>query len=229
MTFSITHWFKVTTVGLAMLFGAMAVAAQPATNTTQKIEPSSFSGKYEGMVKDENGEAKLTLDVVEASGKFSGNLTTPRGVFKIIEGQVVDDSLSLRIEKPDRGSGVMTLRHNGANLTASFTDGGKNVTVELRKLVADEISGDWDAVADAQGQAFPFTLSLKLDGDKVSGTSDSQLGHFNIVSGSWKEGKFAVMLDGNVALIATMVEGKLSGDYDFNGQSSGKWVAVRKK
>jgi len=229
MTFSLTHWLKVTTIGLAMLFGAVAVAAQPPANTTQKIEPSSFSGKYEGTVKAETGEAKLTLDVVEASGKFSGTLTTPTGVFKIIEGHVADGSLTLRIEKPDRSSGVMTLRQNGGNLTASFTDGGKNVTVELRKLVADDISGDWDAVADAQGQAFPFTLSLKLDGDKITGSSDSQLGHANIVSGSWKEGKLAIALDGNIALVATMIEGKLSGDYDYNGQGSGKWVAVRKK
>jgi hypothetical protein len=101
--------------------------------------------------------------------------------------------------------------------------------VELRKSVTDEVSGEWDGVADAQGQAFPFTLSLKLDGEKVTGASDSQLGHANIVSGSWKDGKFSIVLDGNIAMIATMIEGKLSGEYDFNGQSSGKWVAVRKK
>ena len=229
MTFSIAQWFRVTTIGLAMLPGVAAIGAQPYANTTQKTEPSSFSGKYEGTVKDETGEAKLTLDVAETSGKFSGTLTTPRGVFKIIEGQLTEGSLSLRIEKPDSGSGLMTLRHTGSNLTASFTDSGKNLTVELHKAVADEISGDWDAVADAQGQAFPFTLSLKLDGDKVTGASDSQLGHANVVSGSWKDGKFSVLLDGNIALVATMIEGKLSGEYDYNGQGSGKWVAVRKK
>jgi hypothetical protein len=27
---------------------------------------------------------------------------------------------------------------------------------------------------------------------------------------------------------ATVVEGKLSGDFDYAGQLSGKWVAVRK-
>jgi hypothetical protein len=32
-----------------------------------------------------------------------------------------------------------------------------------------------------------------------------------------------------IAMMATIVEGKLSGDYDFAGQLSGKWVAIKKK
>ena len=109
---------------------------------------------------------------------------------------------------------------------------GRNVAIEFRKVVADEISGDWDAVADAGGQPFPFTLSLKLDGDKVTGSSSSQLGTSNISSGSWKDGKLAVLLEsgaGQIVLNAVIVDGKFSGDYDFAGQSSGKWVAVKKK
>jgi hypothetical protein len=220
------------TFGLALvvaLFGGVNVLAQPSSNASQKAEPSSFAGKFEGSVKDETGETKLTLNIVEESGKYSGSLTTPRGVFKITKGQVADGALTLEIERPGGSAGTMTLRPNGTNLTASFSEAGKNVTVELRRLSVDEITGEWDAVADAQGQAFPFTLTLKLDGDKITGASDSQLGHANIVSGNWKDGKFAIVLDGNIALVATMIEGKLSGDYDFNGQSSGKWVAVRKK
>ena len=211
--------------GVTMLITCLGATAQVPNQKPQ----SSLTGKYEGTVKDETGEAKLTLEIADGSGKFSGNLTTPRGVFKIISGQVKDGVLTLEIERPGGSSGTWTLRQNNGNLTATFVEADKNITVELRRIVADEISGEWDAVADASGQAFPFTLSLKLDADKISGTSDSQLGHFNIVSGSWKDGKFSIVLDGNVALIATMIEGKLSGDYDFNGQSSGKWVAVRRK
>ena len=52
--------------------------------------------------------------------------------------------------------------------------------------------------------------------------------HFGFNSGMvgferlYKDGKLAVVLDGNITLVATMIEGKLSGDYDFAGQSSGK-------
>ena len=102
----------------------------------------------------------------------------------------------------------------------------------MEAVTTESINGDWDAVADAQGQPFPFTLTLKIDGDKVTGSSTSQLGTSPITSGSWKDGKLAVVLEGGagqIALMATMIEGKLSGDYDFAGQLSGKWVAIKKK
>ncbi|HJZ81090.1 MAG TPA: hypothetical protein VKD91_12120, partial [Pyrinomonadaceae bacterium] len=113
-----------------------------------------------------------------------------------------------------------------------FTADGKTGPIELKKAIKDEISGEWEAVADAQGQQFPFTLTLKADGEKVTGSSSSQLGTSPVSSGTWKDGKLALVLEGgagNIGLIATMVEGKLSGDYDFAGQLSGKWVAIKKK
>jgi hypothetical protein len=183
-------------------------------------------------VKGESGEQKLTLEVLEDAGKFSGSLTTARGSFKIIKGQVAEGVLTLEIEKPGGGSGPWTLRQNGVNLTATFSEAGKDMTVEFRRIVADEISGEWDAVADASGQPFPFMLTLKLEGEKVTGSSVSQLGTSNVSEGSWKDGKLAVILEsgnGKIALAATMIEGKLAGEYDFAGQLQGKWVAIRKK
>ena len=217
-------------VVLALLLVAPAMVAQ-AQVPNQKPQ-SSFAGKYEATVKGETGEQKITLDVVEDADKFSGSLTTARGSFKIIKGQVAGGVLTLEIEKPAGGSAPMTLRQNGANLTATFSEAGKDMTIEFRRIVADEISGEWDAVADASGQPFPFTLTLKIEGEKVTGSSASQLGNSNISEGSWKDGKLALILDGSsgkIALAATMVEGKLSGEYDFAGQLQGKWVAIRKK
>lgn len=231
MRFSIKAWFRVIAIGLSM-FAAVNVAPQPATNTSQKIEASSFAGKYDGTVTGDSGEQKIILDIAEVAGKFSGTLTTARGSFKIVKGQVAEGALTLEIERPGGGSGTMTLRKNGGKLTAAFSEAGKNVSVELRKVIADDISGEWDAVADTSGQPFPFTLTLKLEGEKVTGSSVSQLGNSNISEGSWKDGKLAVILDGGsgkIALAATMIDGKLSGDYDYLGQLQGKWVAIRKK
>jgi hypothetical protein len=210
--------------GCGSLMIASVVSAQP--------QQTSFAGKYEGTAKDSgSSDVKVSLELKEDGGKFSGTVVTSRGTFTIVKGQIVENALTLDIAgnmSADGATGKMTLRKKEDALVGELSL-GKPMALELHKAVADEISGEWDAVADASGQAFPFTLSLKLEGDKVSGTSDSQLGHFNIVSGSWKEGKLSIMLDGNVALIAAMIEGKLSGDYDFNGQGSGRWVAVRKK
>ena len=213
---SIAHIFAAVVIGVVVSLTAFA-------------QNASFAGKYEGTIKDETGEQKLTLDLVEDAGKYSGTLILAKGSFKILKGQMANGTLTLEIEKPGGTSGPMTFKKSDAGLVATFSEAGKTMTVDFRKAAPDEISGDWDAVADAQGQPFPFTLSLKLDGDKVTGSSDSQLGHGTITTGTWKDGKLAVVLDGNITLVATMIEGKLSGDYDFAGQSSGKWVAVKKK
>ena len=93
------------------------------------------------------------------------------------------------------------------------------------------LSGDWEAVADANGQPFPFLLTLKVEGEKVTGGSNSQLGEANIKEGSWKDGKLAFQLEGTNGIItmsATVIDGKLAGEFDYAGQLSGKWVAVRK-
>jgi hypothetical protein len=223
---------SVTTAGFAMFLVAFAVAAQPGTTAPQNPQPS-WAGKYEGMVGDDkDGKQKVTLDLMEDAGKYSGTLTTGKGSFKILKGQVANETLTLDIEKPGGTSGPMALKKSAGGLVTTFMDGGKSVTIDFRKAVADEISGEWEAVADAQGQAVPFTLVLKLDGEKVTGSSSSQLGSSTVSSGTWKDGKLAVVLDtggGNITLVATMVEGKLSGEYDYMGQGSGKWVAQKKK
>jgi hypothetical protein len=214
----------ISAAGFMLLLVAFMVAAQP--------QPS-LTGKYEGLVKDDSGQQqKLTLDLVEDSGKYSGTFNTNKGSFKILKGQMANGTLTLDIEKPGGGSGPMSLKKSAEGLVATFTEAGKNVTIDFRKAAADEISGEWEAVADAQGESVPFTLVLKLDGEKLTGSSSSQLGSSTVSAGTWKDGKLAVVLDtggGNITLVATMVEGKLSGEYDYMGQGSGKWVAQKKK
>jgi hypothetical protein len=215
---------QMSAASFVLLLVALMAAAQP---------QASWTGKYEGTAKDDSGQPqKLTLDLMEDSGKYSGTLTTANGSFKILKGQVANGTLTLDIEKPGGTSGPMAFKKGAEGLVATFTEAGKNITVDFRKAAADEISGEWEAVADAQGQAFPFSLVLKLDGDKVTGSSSSQLGSSNISTGTWKEGKLAVVLEsgsGQITLVATIIEGKLSGDFDYAGQMSGKWVAQKKK
>ena len=207
-----------------LLVIASSVAAQPQQQPTL----DQFVGNYKGTAKMASGEAEVTLEIKNVDGKVSGHAISANNDYQIASGEIAGGKLVLKFS--DAAS--LTLTRKDDVLTGDWIRGAQKGTVELKKFdpnAKDEISGEWDAVADAQGQAIPFTLSLKLDGDKVTGSSDSQLGHANIVSGSWKDGKFSVMLDGNVARVATMIAGKLSGDYDYNGQGSGKWVAVRKK
>ena len=215
---------------LALLIVPLIVPAQTPDSANQK-PASSWAGKYEGTAKGPEGDVQVTLDLADEAGKFSGRFTTPRGVYDIQKGQMVEGLLSLEVA--GKGSvAKVTLRQKDDKLVGELSVDGKKGPIELKRIAKDEISGEWDAAADAQGQAFPFTLVLKLEGERVTGSSSSQLGNSTVSSGSWKDGKLALVLDGGsaqTALVATMVDGKLVGDYDYGGQLSGKWVAAKKK
>lgn len=211
------------------LLSLIVICAAAAVASAQGGAKSSLTGKYQGTAKGPNGDVQLTLELTDDAGKFSGQITSPGGVYKIAKGQLTDGVLTLEAEN---AKGKLTLRQKGDVLAGDFTADGKTGPVELKKAAADEISGEWEAVADAGGQAVPFSLSLKLDGDKVTGSSASQLGNSTISTGTWKDGKLALMLEtgnGQIAMVATMIDGKLSGDFDYAGQMSGKWVAQKKK
>jgi hypothetical protein len=199
---------------------------------TVSAQTQTFAGKYEGKAKSPDGEVALKLELTEDAGKYAGQVTSPHGVYKIVSANVADGLLTIEAEG-NGTKGKLTLRQKGDTLAGDFTADGRTGPVEFKKAAPlDILSGDWDAVADAQGQPFPFSLTLKLDGEKVTGSSSSQLGTSTVSTGTWKDGKLAVMLEsgsGQIALVATMVDGKLSGDYDFAGQLSGKWVAIKKK
>src|SRR5438105_3632166 len=150
---------------------ALTVAGQQ-LSTVQPRAQGSLTGKYEGTAKDSTGETKVNLDLVDESGKFSGTFATQLGIFKLVKGQMANGLLSLELEitksrVPPRASPRLSLRLKDDKLVGTLWDGAKTSDVELRKVVKDEISGEWDAVADAQGQAFPFTLNLKDEGGKV--------------------------------------------------------------
>jgi len=209
---------------LLLCLSAIMVAAQgPAT--------PSLAGKYEGIAKGSGGDVNLSLELVDEAGKISGQITSPHGVYKIVKAQLADGVLTLDAEGAN-AKGKLVLRQKGETLTGDFTADGKTGPVEFKKAATVDLTGDWDAVADNQGQSFPFTLTLKVEGEKVTGSSSSQLGTTPITNGTWKDGKLSILMEGGagqIAMVAAIVDGKLSGDYDFAGQLSGKWVAIKKK
>ena len=226
----LTIAFRLQVSVLALLLVPLMVSGQNSGGVNQKTT-APLTGKYEGTAKGPNGDVQVTLDIVDEAGKFSGGVTTPRGIYKVVKGQMVEGLLSLELNA-DPSVAKLTVRQKDDMLVGALSVDGRTGPVELRRVTTDELSGVWDAAADAQGQAVPFTLTLKLDGEKVTGGSSSQLGDSTISSGVWKDGKLAIVLDGangQVALIATLIDGKLAGDFDYAGQMQGKWVAVKKK
>jgi len=240
---------KAVAVFFLLLLSPLALFAQnnPATAKPPTVE--QFVGNYKGAAKSPDGDIALTLEIKSDKGKISGRLITPQGEQPFTSGEVVDGKLTIKLGVGSAGQ--LTLQLHDDKAVGEWKAGAAARAVEFMKVplateaaaaevtkpateasAADTLSGEWDAAADAQGQAFPFTLSLKVEGDKVTGTSSSQLGNSTVSSGSWKDGKLALVLEsanGQIALIATMVDGKLVGDYDYSGQLTGKWVATKKQ
>ncbi len=213
---------------LVLFLGSGGISAQDAP----KPQPSaSLAGRYEGVGKGPSGDVRMTLELVDEAGKYSGRIATPNATYEVVKGQVSDGLLLLDLRAKESVA-KMSLRQKEDKLVGELTAASATGSVEFKKLARDEISGDWDGAADAQGQAFPFTLALRVDGEKVTGSSSSELGVSSISSGVWKDGKLVLVLEagsGQIGLVATLQDGKLVGDYDFAGQMQGKWVAVKKK
>jgi len=231
--------YKTLLLTLAFLLGSVVVFAQDGS--------SNLAGTYEGMVKrpGATAEEKVSLELKTDGGKISGRAT--HGTMKIesTDAKFENGTLTLNFGKDASFVGKL----DGDKLVGNMIHGAsEKVPIELKKVVpaapavaapatpaapapAFNLNGQWDAVADANGQPFPFLLTLKVDGEAVSGSSSSQLGEATVKNGTWKDGHLSFQLEGNsgtIAMSATVIDGKLSGDFDYSGQLQGKWVAVRK-
>jgi len=221
---------------LTILLGSIVAFAQGAPDLT---------GVYEGIVKMPNmPEGKVSIKLVSEAGKITGSATHGPKTIEITEAKLENGTLTLHFDKDHMFVGKV----DGDKLVGEVSDGPQKFPLELKKVMvvvtapaappatapanaAVNLNGQWDAVADANGQPFPFLLTLKVEGDKVTGNSSSQLGESVVKDGTWKDGKLVFQLEGQNGLIsmsATVIEGKLSGEFDYAGQLQGKWVAVKK-
>ena len=230
-----TRKFRTVAVfALTFLLGMSAAFAQ-----------DTLSGTYEGMLKNTGGaDEKVSLELKNNGGKISGHMMVGQTALDIAEGSLTQSKLWLKLK-----DGMVNAVVAGDKITGDWSSGNKKGTLDLKKVVPAapstpaspatpatpatpmNLTGEWDASADAQGQPFPFTLILKVDGETVTGSSSSQLGESQIKNGTWKEGKLVFDLEGQngtISMSATVVEGKLTGQFDYAGQLQGKWVAVKK-
>jgi hypothetical protein len=222
---------------LTFLLGSIIAVAQTA--------PADISGTYEGMVKrpGATAEEKVSLELKSEGGKITGRVTHGTMSADVTDGKFENGTLTLNVGK----DAVITLKVDGDKLVGEAAHGAEKMPVNLKKVTpaaaaaatttpaapaaAVNLNGQWDAVADANGQPFPFLLTLKVEGETVTGGSSSQLGEAQLKNGTWKDGRLVFQLEGSngtISMSATVIDGKLSGEFDYSGQLQGKWVAVKK-
>ena len=223
---------------LTFLFGSLVAFAQV----------PDLTGTYEGTVKMPNmPEGKVSIELKSEAGKISGQAQHGPKTIPITEAKYENGMLTLSFDKDHK----YVAKVDGDKLVGEVSDGAQKFPLELTKVkpaaaataapatpaapaaapAAFTLNGQWDGSADAQGQPFPFLLTLKVEGETVTGSSSSQLGESVVKDGSWKDGKLTFQLEGQngvISMSAVVIEGKLAGEFDYAGQLQGKWVAVKK-
>jgi hypothetical protein len=240
-------------VALLVTLSSVASARAFSNESNQASSADSLSGKYEGVAKSEQlGDIPLTVEIKNDNGKLSGKIDTPQGPAAITSGTYADGKVTLKFDAGGN-EGTVTATLAGDKITGKWELAGQGGALELKRAGAvaaappasapsassaaapaagDVVSGDWDASADAQGTAIPFTLKLKLEGDKVTGSSESAQGAVPLSKGTYSAGKLSFSLDtpnGAIGLTGMIKDGKIVGEFDFAGQMTGKWEATKKK
>jgi hypothetical protein len=99
------------------------------------------------------------------------------------------------------------------------------------RLAEDPLSGAWSGSATSPEGGAPIKLTLKLDGQAVTGQIATDQGSQDLKEGTWKDGVLSFKTTYNgvpVSMKASLKEGKLAGDFSYNeGEVLGTWTASR--
>jgi len=249
---------KLTTPLLVAVLLTLSAVASAASFNNSTYQPGqnkdTLSGKYEGVAKsDQLGDIPLTVEIKNDNGKVTGKIETPQGPAAITSGTFDNGKIVMKFDAGGN-EGTVTAMLDGEKITGKWELAGQGGALELKRAAmgasaaakpaapaaakpaapaaaGDPITGEWDGAADANGTEFPFTLKLKLEGDKVTGSSDSAQGSAPISKGTFVGDKLSFALDtpnGAITFTATLKDGKIAGDFDFAGQMTGKWKATKK-
>ena len=100
------------------------------------------------------------------------------------------------------------------------------------KVKKDPISGEWDVMFELQGTKVPGNFKLKLDGDNVTGTVESEhTGPGTLSEGKWEHNKISFTLvfarHESIAVTGMLKDGRLIGEFKTEGMQ-GTWEAKRR-
>jgi len=241
-------------VALALIAGKWSsVSPAPLRPLAQSGAESKdpISGEWEGRFEIGGGSATLAFNLKLDGDKVTGTAESAHtGPGTLSQGLLTDKKLSFTLNFAAHESIAVDGSLKDGQLSGEFrTEGmvGKWVAKRKKTAVAssevspgnaatatlspDLIAGDWNATFEAQGTTVPVTFRLKVDGDKITGTSESgHLGPGKISKGSWTTDKLNFIMDGafgSISLNGALVDGKLVGEFDA-GKMHGKFEAKKK-
>lgn len=95
----------------------------------------------------------------------------------------------------------------------------------------DPVSGDWDITFSVAGRGASGTMTLKVAGNKVTGSvNTAHTGAGTITDGKWEKGKLTCTAKfanhEDIVMSGGEKDGKLSGEFQAEG-NTGQWVATK--
>jgi hypothetical protein len=233
---------------MPLLVIALLIVASSAISAAALVQ-DRVTGKYKGIAKSEAmGDLPITVDLKNTAGKLSGAIETAQGSAPITGGTIDEATGAVKLTFDAGGTeGTVTATLKDGVITGKWDLGGMGGPLELKKDGAmatpapttpststapagggavAAVGGKWVCSADVMGQAMPFTLTLKQEGDKITGESSSDQGTTPISNGKVAGNKVTFSLEtpqGAIGFTAELKDGKLVGKYDFAGQMTGDW------
>jgi len=237
-------------LGCVVAVAAAVVVLEAGIASAQGI-PESIAGKYTGTATSPTGDMAVSCELKVVDGKVTGTIDSPQGPVTITGGTLTGDKLVLNLDMGGQ-AGTISGTLAGGKVSGQWTMGDTSGTCTLTRVAADAakpaagsdakpagtaadpISGVWDGVAGSDQFSAPFVLTLKLEGDKVTGEISSDQGGGPLTPGTWKEGALQVgftmaQMNATVAMVGALKDGKLTGSMDFGGQMQLSWVAVKRQ
>jgi hypothetical protein len=241
---------------MPLLVIALLVVASSATSVAAFVQ-DRITGIYKGVAKSEAmGDLPITVNLKNTSGKLSGAIETAQGSASITGGTVDEATGAVKMTFDAGGTeGTVVATFKDGVITGKWDLGGMGGPIELKRDGAAaatpapapstpsttpaapaggapaSFAGDLECSADVMGQAMPFTLKLKQEGDKITGESTSDQGTTPITNGKAAGNKLTFSLEtpqGAIGFTSELKDGKLVGKYDFAGQMTGDFSCKKK-
>ena len=250
----------VNAVVLVAFLSAPALAQNPAPAPAPPA--ADALGTWDALFNSQQGPIPAQLKLTKTGDKITGTITSDRGT-SAVEAEVKDKTLSvwfnmtgqngpIAIELTgtidgDKMKGVTmaagqpagdwTATRGKADTSAAAAKTAAAPAAAAAATAASSLTGDWIVAVELPNMTANPTITLKQDGEKLTGDYVSaQYGKFPIsgtVKGADVTLSFSMSIEGNafgVTYTGTVQkDGSLKGDVNYGDMMSGTFSATRKK
>jgi len=235
-------------------FVLAACLALPAAAAAQTASPDPL-GTWNATFNTQNGVIPATLKLAKTGEKITGSIASPEGETPV-EAEYKEKTLKVWFNYAGGGGGPipieMTGTIDGDTAKGTMTAGGSpagdwSATREkaakapaapaASPAAASSLTGDWNVSLQLDTITATPSLTLKQDGDKLTGEYTSQqYGKFPLtgsVKGTEMTFTVSMSIEGNAISAdyngVIQPDGSIKGGVDLGGAMSGSFTATRKK